>query len=246
MTAVISEPAIALRDCEIRAGARMVLRVDDFTVPSTQHVAVIGPRGAGKSLLARLLAGARDPDSGAVLIGGVDRCSARRALQQRVAFAPAGAGAYAGLSPRAAVVFEAGLRVQSSADVSQILQRFRLSDVADWPLDRLPLGAVRRAALARLEAANSDILICDEPTAGLDPADLAEQRTLLRGLAQGRALIFTTNRLDDVAALADRVVVMRAGVIVHDESLAATLVQYGDLEAAFLALAASSAWAMSP
>lgn len=239
MTESATAFVLEARECCVRKGRRTILSLTHFAARQHERIAVIGPRGAGKTTMVRMLAGACDPDSGAIMIDGVERSGARSLVQRRIAYAPAGDCAFAGLSPPAALTFEAEVRGPSRAAVDAALARFQLDAARETPIAKLPFGAARRFALARLHIADAAIVICDDPTAGLDPADLSTHRAHLRDLAADRTLIFSTNRLDDVEALASRAVVLRDGAVIADASVSALKSRFGDLDAAFAAVVAT-------
>ena len=188
-----------------------VVAVDDVSleVANGEVVGLVGANGAGKTTLIRLLLGLLGPDRGDVrLAGGVPS----RATRRKVGYVPQGLGLWADLSLRehlslSAEVYGYGDRTVEDAG---------LAAVADRPVGSLPLGLRRRAAFVVALAHRPDVLLLDEPTAGVDP--LARSRlwdTIGEVAAGGAGVLVSTHYLDE-AARCDRVVLLAAGRSVAD------------------------------
>jgi energy-coupling factor transport system ATP-binding protein len=189
-----------------------------LTVEAGQVIAVAGESGSGKSTLARLVAGLMPPDGGTVRVDGVDTSHARRReLAGRVALvfqhpnhqliAPTVRDELA-LAPRNLGVGteEAARRTAAAAN------RFGLADVLDEHPYRLGLPARRRLAIAAVLALQAPVVVLDEPTAGLDEAELDYLVAVVRGeAARGAAVIVVTHDLRFAGLVAERVLVLRGG-----------------------------------
>ncbi|GAA4953292.1 high-affinity branched-chain amino acid ABC transporter ATP-binding protein LivG [Yinghuangia aomiensis] len=206
----------------------------DLTVPPRQVTAVIGPNGAGKSTLFHCLAGAQRPDEGRIRFRGRDitrlpdhrraRLGIARTFQVVSVFPSltvadnlrVGAENRAGASAAARLLGlpdAAGGRTRQA--VERALELAELTDVADVPAGRLPTGTLRLVELGRALAADPSVLLLDEPASGLDDAETARMRALLRRLAgEGLAVLLVEHDMELVFGVADTVYVMAAGRVV--------------------------------
>jgi ABC-2 type transport system ATP-binding protein len=184
---------------------------------------LLGPNGAGKTTLLRILATALAPDSGQVRVLGADPASTagRTAIRRRLGYVPQETGFPRGFSAFGFVDYIAILNEWSERDarhreVRRVIDLVGLGDIATKRVNALSGGQRRRVVLAQAMLGHPDLLVLDEPTAGLDP----EQRSRLRD-ALGRAgetaiVLISTHQTEDVAALCDRVVVLDSGRVLFD------------------------------
>jgi ABC-2 type transport system ATP-binding protein len=181
-----------------------------------QIVGLLGPNGAGKTTLVEILEGLRDPSSGAASVLGMNpqrhaaRLRTRLGVQlQNTAFIPELTVAetlrlYAAFYP-------------ASFPIAETLRTVDLSDKAKAQVATLSGGQKQRLALAMAMLHDPDLLILDEPTAGLDPAARRQIHDLLRELRRnGKTILLSSHYLDEIEALADRVLILAAGAIVAD------------------------------
>ncbi|MCW3159583.1 ABC transporter ATP-binding protein [Micropruina sonneratiae] len=184
-----------------------------------QVVTLVGLNGAGKSTLMRLLLGMLRPDSGSVRLAG-------RLLPQAPAEAWAKVGhlveyplAYPELSTRRNLQLSARLRQVTHIDaaVEGIITEFALDQYADRRVRSLSLGNKQRVGLAAALQHDPSVIVLDEPTNSLDPAGVIRLReSLLRRADDGAAVLVSSHHLDEVARIADRIVVMNAGRLIGD------------------------------
>jgi ABC-2 type transport system ATP-binding protein len=196
-------------------------------LPTTLHlqrgvVGLLGPNGAGKTTMLRLLSTALPPSGGRIVVAGFDvteshanRVEARRRIgycPQEVTF-PRGMTAFAFLD-YLAVLKEWKDTSRRHTEVQRVLDLVHLADRGAMKVAKLSGGQRRRLAIAQALIGSPDLLLLDEPTAGLDP----EQRASLRGLLSGLAgtVLISTHQTEDVSALCDRVLVIDAGAICFD------------------------------
>lgn len=195
-----------------------VLRGVDLEIHSGELLCILGANGSGKSTLLRLLAGARRPDRGEVIIDGApagyDRRGRDRARRfvQLVLQEPD--DQIFATSVRADVAF--GPHNQGISDPTELvdaaLAAVGISDLADRVPHQLSYGQRKRVALAGALAMRPQLLLLDEPTAGLDPAGSARLAGVLEQVrGQGRGVVLTTHDVDLAYALADRVAVLHQG-----------------------------------
>nr|WP_090342492.1 ATP-binding cassette domain-containing protein [Mycolicibacterium malmesburyense]CRL72902.1 ABC-type sulfate/molybdate transport systems, ATPase component [Mycolicibacterium malmesburyense] len=196
-----------------------------FDVAAGEVLAVLGPNGAGKSTALHVIAGLVQPDDGVVRVG--DRVLTDTAAGVRVATHDRRVGLllqdpllFPHLDVAANVAFPPG-----SARPEHWLAEVDAADLADRRPRQLSGGEAQRVALARALAAEPDVLLLDEPLAGLDVAAAAAMRKVLRRVLarDGRSAVMVTHDVLDVATLADRVVVLEAGRIVETGSAATVL-----------------------
>jgi ABC-2 type transport system ATP-binding protein len=199
---------------------RPVLDGVDLVVRPGELVALLGPNGAGKTTTVETVEGYRAPDAGTVQVLGTDPRRGGPAHRARVGLMLQGG---AGLEPRAtprdlvrlyAAFHAGGLRPEA------LLERVGLAGVAGTRVRRLSGGERQRLALAIALAGEPEVLILDEPTAGMDPAARRETRALVAALRDaGRTILLTTHDLGDVEALASRVAILHGGRIVVDDTV---------------------------
>jgi ABC-2 type transport system ATP-binding protein len=206
-------------------GGRAVLDGVDLTVRPGELVALLGPNGAGKTTLVETVEGYRTPDAGTVRVLGREPHGAGPAHRARVGLMLQGG---AGLEPRATpsdlvrlyAAFHAG-----GARPEALLEQVGLGHASRTTVRRLSGGERQRLALAIALAGEPEVLVLDEPTAGMDPAARRETRELVAGLrAEGRAILLTTHDLGDVEALASRVAILHHGRIVVDDTVESIVV----------------------
>ena len=217
----MTEAALSLEGVVKRYGPRTVLDGVSLTVQPGEIVALLGPNGAGKTTAVEILEGYRRADGGTVCVLGVDPVMAGPALKARVGLMLQGGGLDPRSSPRDTLRLYARLH-DGARDPEDLLALVGLAGVAGTRVRRLSGGERQRLALALALVGDPEILILDEPTAGMDPEARRATRALIAGLrSDGRAVLLTTHDLGDVERLADRVAILHEGRIVADESPAA-------------------------
>ena len=230
--------ALSLERASVRFGAKNALHDVHLSVEAGEQVALIGPSGAGKTTLLRVLAGALEPDQGAMSHGGVDLARAeareRRALRTRVGFVHQDLALVPTLRAISNVAagalgsrgFLSGLRSvlwPSRSDVDEIhglLERVGIGDLLYQRTDRLSGGERQRVAIARALHQNPRVLLADEPVASVDPARAKDIVALLVGLSKERGvpLVASLHDVELAQKHFSRVVGMREGSIVFDVS----------------------------
>lgn len=181
---------------------------------------LLGPNGAGKTTLMRVLATAIAPTSGSVRLLGRDVSlpESQREVRRLLGYLPQSFGFYPRFTVREFVTYFAWLKeYQSStpsADVETAIARVGLSDRADTRLKSLSGGMLRRAGLAQALVNEPELLLLDEPTAGLDPEQRMDFRALLRDLATDTTVVVSTHLVEDVASACTHVTLMDQGQLV--------------------------------
>lgn len=204
-----------------RRSGRQVLVDVDATFRAGQLTAVIGPNGAGKSTLLQVAAGLLAPDTGTVTLGGASLASlGRRPLARRRAYLPQNPRADWPISVERVVAL--GLtptlpmfgRLGGQSQIDAALAAHDLLDLRDRPATALSGGELARAMLARATVGDPELLLVDEPTAGLDPRHAIAAAQALRVRADaGRTVVMAIHDLDLALRIADRVVALKDGRI---------------------------------
>lgn len=200
---------------KVRVG-RKKMAVDgvDLSLGKGVH-GLLGPNGAGKTTLIRALATVLRPASGTLtLLGG----QGQRALRRRIGYLPQDFGFYKRFTVREFVEYVAWLKEVSKEDipgaVQRAIERVGLADRADDRMKTLSGGMVRRVGIAQAIVNDPDILLLDEPTAGLDPAQRVRFRDLVQELGQDSCVLISTHLVEDVGTACSDVVLFAEGKLV--------------------------------
>jgi ABC-2 type transport system ATP-binding protein len=181
---------------------------------------LLGPNGAGKTSLLRMLATVIPPTSGRMRLLGRDpgRYGPRREIRRRLGYLPQNLGYYPSFTVAEFVEYFALLKempaLRVPASVAAAIERVELGDKARSKLRTLSGGMLRRVGIAQAIVNEPDLLLLDEPTAGLDPEQRVSFRAMLRDLAQHATVIVSTHLVEDVGAACTQVALMDAGKIV--------------------------------
>jgi ABC-2 type transport system ATP-binding protein len=213
-------PSLEVRGVDRRFGEIWALRAVDLAVPAGEVHALLGPNGAGKTTLLRILAGLADPSAGEILLQGdpVQRVG-YRAWRKRFSMVPSGERtSYMRISGRENLMFFGrlyGLRAGAARRrAGECLELVGLTDAADRPVSQYSSGMQKRLAIARALLVDPPVLLIDEATQSLDPEGARTTRGLAKAAAaRGAAVLWTTQRLDEIRGFADRVTVLRRGEV---------------------------------
>ena len=181
---------------------------------------LLGPNGAGKTSLLRMLATVIQPSSGTLRLLGRDPGSygPRREIRRRLGYLPQNLGYYPGFTVAEFVEYFALLKDMPPgrvpAAVAAAVERTGLGDKARAKLRTLSGGMLRRAGIAQAIVNEPELLLLDEPTAGLDPEQRVTFRALLRDLGQRATVVVSTHLVEDVGAACSQVALMDQGKIV--------------------------------
>ena len=203
-----------------RFGERVAVDDISFELARGEVFALLGPNGAGKTTTLRMLAGLLAPSSGAVELDSeaLSPASPPR-LRSRVGFLTETPGLWERLPVGYNLLVHARLHGLSDPEsaVARALDMVALTDRAADPASQLSKGLKQRVALARALLHQPDVVLLDEPTAGLDPGSARDVRELiLRLRGERRAIVLSTHNLDEVERVADRVAVLRSRLIAVD------------------------------
>jgi gliding motility-associated transport system ATP-binding protein len=186
-----------------------------FTVERGEIVGFLGPNGAGKSTTMRILCGVFPPTSGHASIAGYDVVSDSLRARSVVAYFPERVSLYVDMTVREYLRYVAAMKDiepgQRRAGVDRALDAAGVAHVAHRLIGTLSKGYRQRVGIAQALLGEPRVLILDEPTAGLDPEQVAEMRRLIRGLRGDSTVILSTHILSEVEATCDRVIIINQG-----------------------------------
>ena len=202
--------AIELDGLERRYGERVALAGVSVRVEEGQTLAVLGGNGAGKSTLLRVLAGLLRPHAGRALVLGAELPGERWMLPGRIGYLGHEPLLYRELSGRENLGYHARLHGAAPARVGEVLAAVGMDGRADEPLRELSKGMVQRLAVARAVLHDPELLLLDEPRAGLDPAG-AERVEPLIGRESGRTRVLVSHDVEGALAQADVVLRLKRG-----------------------------------
>jgi ABC-2 type transport system ATP-binding protein len=227
---------VEIRDLVVERGGRPVLHGLGLTIEQGSVTGLLGPSGCGKSTLMRALVGVQMLKSGRVTIDAIEAGS--KALRSRIGYVTQAASVYDDLTVRENLVFFCRVLGAPAATVDQAITTVDLASHADQVVGRLSGGQRSRASLAVALLNAPDLLVLDEPTVGLDPVLRRDLWALFHRLADDGAAVFVSSHVMDEADRCDRLLLMRKGRIIADDSPAHIREKTGtdDIEGAFLAL----------
>jgi ABC-2 type transport system ATP-binding protein len=214
-----------------------------FEIPEGQIVALLGPNGAGKTTMMRILTGYLTPSAGTATVAGFDVQRDRLEAAARIGYLPENGPLYPDMTARELLRFFGDARGLSrdrlASRIDVVVRRCDLGPVLDKPVGKLSKGLRQRVGLAQALLHDPPILIMDEPTAGLDPNQIRQFRAEVRALGPAKTLLVSTHILQEVEAIADRVLLIHGGRLVFDGS-PAELAENGSLEEPFYRLTRSN------
>jgi ABC-2 type transport system ATP-binding protein len=206
--------AITLENVSKKLGGRQVLNGVNFSIQTGDIFGYLGPNGAGKTTTIRIILGLMTPTHGKVSVLGKD--VSIDGNRGRVGFVLETDGLYDYMTAYENLVFYSNLYgvSQSSGKIQNILNLVRLADRARDKVSSYSKGMRQRLALARAMVHDPDILILDEPTAGVDPTGQIEVRQIILDLAaRGKTIFFSSHNLDEVQRICNRIALINRGLI---------------------------------
>ncbi|MFO0953653.1 MAG: ATP-binding cassette domain-containing protein [Isosphaeraceae bacterium] len=194
-----------------------------FEVGRGEIVGLLGPNGAGKTTTMRMLTTFLAPTSGRAALAGHDVLDEPLEVRRSVGYLPESVPLYLEMRVREYLSYRAKLKdvpwSKRRAAIDGVLERCRIGDVQDRVLGQLSKGYRQRVGLADAMVHDPDILILDEPTAGLDPIQIREVRALIRELGERHTILLSTHIMSEVEAVCGRVIIIARGRIAADQPL---------------------------
>src|SRR3954454_23665111 len=230
------QSAIEVSGLVVERGRRRVLHGISCSIPAGSVTGLLGPSGSGKTTLIRAIVGAQIIASGSVTVLGLPAGSA--ALRRSVGYVTQAPSVYADLSVRENVRYFAALYGLGAADADRAIADVGLADAAGQLVGNLSGGQRSRASLACAMVGTPRLLVLDEPTVGQDPVLRADLWGRFHALAAEGTTLLVSSHVMDEAGRCDRLLLIREGRLIGDDSPAAIRTATGthDLEAAFLHL----------
>ena len=194
--------------------------VDDvsFAIDQGEIVGLLGHNGAGKTTIMKMLTGYLEPTHGQIYVDGLNVESDKRIIQSRIGYLPENCPLWADMSIVEFLTYQASLKGISKPsiddEVVDVIRRAYLEEKATQPIGTLSKGYRQRVGVANAILNRPKIIILDEPTNGLDPTQTLNMRALIQELASTSTVILSTHILQEVEAMCDRVIIVRAGKIV--------------------------------
>ena len=201
-------------------GARRALNSISFNANQGEIVGFIGPNGAGKTTTMRILTGYMPPTDGTAIVAGYDVGEESLEVRRRVGYLPETVPLYTDMTAVEYLKFMADLRhiPNSRERAYETLEQVNLSERADGYIGNFSKGMRQRMGLAQALIHRPEVLILDEPTIGLDPAQVVEMRSVIREIGKDRTVLLSTHILPEAQQICDRVLIINKGSIVAEDT----------------------------
>src|SRR3954462_9621917 len=228
--------AVSCREVVVVRGDREVLHGVGFDLRAGSVTGLLGPSGCGKTTLIRAIVGLQAKVTGKVRVLGLPAGAAK--LRGRIGYVTQEPSVYGDLTVTENLRFFAAVLGVPADDVGRVIDAGDLRSPADVRVDRLSGGQRSRASLAAALLGDPELLVLDEPTVGLDPVLRRDLWDMFAELARGGVTLLVSSHVMDEASRCERLLLMRDGRLLADETPAALLERTGaaDVEAAFLSL----------
>jgi ABC-2 type transport system ATP-binding protein len=201
-----------------RYGPTLAVSDVNFEVQKGEILGFLGPNGAGKTTTMRVITGYFPPSEGRVRVAGYDVVEEPLEAKRRTGYLPEAPPVYPDMTVAEYLAFVGRIkgipRRELKSRLAEVSERCAVTDVQNREIGKLSKGYRQRVGLAQALIHNPEVLVLDEPTAGLDPKQIIETRQLIKGLAGRHTVILSTHILPEAAKTCQRVVVINAGKIV--------------------------------
>jgi len=218
-------------------GDFVAVRDISFRIKKGEIVGFLGPNGAGKTTTMRILTCFMPPTRGTATLNGFEVSADSMGVRKSIGYLPEQPPLYLDMTVEEYLRFVARIKLVPGKKVSAAVDRAiglcGLSEMRGRQCKKLSKGYKQRTGIAQALIHDPPILVLDEPTIGLDPRQIAEIRTLIRGLAGEHTVILSTHILPEVALTCQRAIIINRGEIVVDDTIE-NLTREGDLERQFL------------
>lgn len=196
------------------------LAIDDisFSIETGKIYGFLGPNGAGKSTTMNIIAGCLAATSGDVLIENHDIFEEQQEAKRHIGYLPELPPLYLDMTPREYLAFVCEIKrvpkAERAAAITENMRRTGLLDVANRQIGQLSKGYRQRVGIAQALVGNPEVIVLDEPTVGLDPAQIVEIRELVRALGKDHTVLLSSHILSEVSELCDEVLILSKGKLV--------------------------------
>jgi ABC-2 type transport system ATP-binding protein len=210
----------------LKKNYRDLKAVDDvsFKVEAGEILGFLGPNGAGKTTTMRILTGVLPPTSGSVKVCGFDVFEQPLEVKKRIGYLPENPPVYTDMTVRSYLRFVASIkgvpRNARKSEIDRVAQKTNCTQFIDRVIGNLSKGQRQRVGLAQALLHDPEVLILDEPTVGLDPAQIIEVRELIKSLAGKHTIVLSTHILPEVTAICQKALIIAQGKVVAYDTLA--------------------------
>jgi ABC-2 type transport system ATP-binding protein len=213
---------IALESVSKRYGSRTIIHDLSFTVGKGEIVGFLGPNGAGKTTTMRMIAGYTTATSGRVSVAGFDMATHNEDAARKLGYLPEQPPLYDVLDVSAYLRFVAKAKgvpaLEIASDLDRVITACRLESVVRHEIFKLSKGFRQRVGLAQALLGKPEVLLLDEPTAGLDPGQIQEAREVIRAFGEDHAVLLSTHILPEVTLICKRVAIINQGRLLAIDS----------------------------
>ena len=220
MTAENQSMAVDVKALDKQFGSIHAVRDVSFSVKHGEVLGFLGPNGAGKSTTMKMISGFLEPTAGTVIVNGNDVTTHPIEVKSCIGYLPEGAPSYGEMTVLSFLRFIAEIRgfegSEAQKRIDEVVKKINLEAVLDQTIETLSKGFKRRVGMAQTIIHDPDVLIMDEPTDGLDPNQKHEVRSLIKEMAEKKAIIISTHILEEVDAICTRAIIIAAGQILFD------------------------------
>ena len=214
---------IKVRNLTKKYGNHLAVNNISFNIEPGKIYGLLGPNGAGKSTTMNILTGCLAATSGEVKIAGKDIFEEPTEAKKHIGYLPEQPPVYGEMTPREYLMFVAEAKgvpfEKSLRHVKEVMQLTQIYDVRNRLIRNLSKGYRQRVGIAQAMIGEPDVIILDEPTVGLDPAQIIEIRNLIRKLGRLKTVIISSHILAEISAVCDHVIIISHGNIVANDTL---------------------------
>ena len=213
---------IEVKNLTKRYGDHLAVDNSTFTVQDGEIVGFLGPNGAGKTTTMNMLTGYLSSTEGEIYIDGIDILEDPVHAKMKIGYLPEVPPLYPEMTVNEYLQFACALKkvpVKDRKDhVDKLLKQTRIRDMQNRLITNLSKGYKQRVGLAAALAGDPDVLILDEPTAGLDPKQITEFRDLIRALSKNHTIIISSHIMQEIQAVCDKVIIINHGRIIATDT----------------------------
>ena len=213
---------IALESVSKRYGSKTIIHDISFSVGKGEIVGFLGPNGAGKTTTMRMISGYTTPSAGRILVAGFDMLEENEEAARRIGYLPENPPLYDVMDVTAYLRFVARIKGVPkrtlASDLDRVIQSCRLEAVVTREIYKLSKGYRQRLGLAQALLGSPDVLLLDEPTAGLDPGQIQETREVIRSFGAEHSVLISTHILPEVTLICQKVAIISQGRLLAVDS----------------------------